>query len=533
MMWPKRRRKASPAPAGAEPPARLGAADAADGEADGPTDEKTAGPGMRKRMSRKRKGLLALVTVLVVVGLVAGAPALQGLIFVKHSKYFILQVDYESVASDVNTLVNLGPRLTGSDAEGEAADYIATQFKGAGLTGVEVQQYSVTCYSVDNAYLALVPYARGMVPTPTKQVVEFQHKTDFAVGAYSGSRVYNRWTDDLDIVDVGNGSDSSSLWSTVKGKAVIVTNEAGLGNTHLYLEAWANGAKACVIHNVVIDAQLGFPAISYTMDAVDSAGHTIPLPDNYSGNAPDIPCLMVSKSAGDTIKSGIAAPAQSKLRMDIEVTIGSRPVRVVVGERRGYLHPDRIVMIGGHHDSVYLGPGAVDNAAGAAATVGLARAMGTLRPADTIRFATFGGEEEGLLGSYAYYKANADRLKGKLVMMLNIDMPNVDLARSNVLPMVVSDPRYVATLNEIRAEAYAELPALARYNVQISSGSLNSSSDMATFGLEGYKVASCWGSGSYEYHTPRDTAEHINPESFLVMGAVYGSFALYVAGGRA
>jgi aminopeptidase YwaD len=375
-----------------------------------------------------------------------------------------------------------------------------------------------------------VPYARGLVPTPTKELVEFRHKSEFAVGAYSGSRAYNRWTDDLEIVDVGNGTDSSPQWASVNGKAALVTNDAGLGNTHLYLTAWANGAKACVIHNMVMDAQIGYPAISYSMDAVDSKGHTIPLPDNYSGNGPDIPCLMVSKSAGDTIKSGIAA--QSRLRMDIEVSIGKRPVRVVVGDRKGYSQPDKIIMVGGHHDSVYLGPGAVDNAAGAAATIGLAREIGKLHPAKTIRFATFGGEEEGLLGSYEYYKAYGDRLKGKMEIMLNLDMPNIDRARGNVLPIVVSDPRYLGTLNEIRAEAYAELPQLASYQVQISHGSLNSSSDMATFGLEGYRVASCWGSGSYEYHTPKDTAERINPESFLVVGAVYGSFALYLAGGR-
>ena len=486
----------------------------------------------RHRWSRKRKGLAVFVVVIVVALLAVNATSLQGVIFPRHSLYRILRVDSSNTYADLLSLTAIGPRLTGTPGELAGAEYIAGVFRSSGLTGVEIQEYYVTCYEVDRASLALVQYTKGpfgLFPNPTVSPEEFAHKTDFVVGAYSGSYSFSRWTDDVEMVSVGNGSDSS-LYSSASGKAVIATNDGDIGNTRLYIQAWEAGAAASIIYNVAMDTQIGCPAVSYSVDGVDSSGHTIPLPDNYSGNGPDIPNMMVSKNTGELLIDGITA--QSRLRMDIHVTIEKRPCRVVVGDRKGTVHPDKIIMVGAHHDTTYLSSGAVDNTAGTAGLLGIAREIGQLNPQKTVRFATFGGEEEGLLGSYEYFKAYSSRLRGNLEMMLNMDMCNIDTKRAHDLPIVVSDKQYLSVLEGIKAEANRQITQMSGYNVQFYQGNLTSSSDMATFSIEHYKVASCWGSGSYEYHSTKDTADHINPESFLVVGAVYGSFAYYLAGGK-
>jgi len=487
-------------------------------------------PPTKRRWTRKRKGLAAILIVMAVAFLAVSATSLPGMLFTRRSPYRILQVDYGSAYADVVSLASVGARLTGTAGELAGAEYIARVFRSAGLTGVEIQEYYVTCYEVDRASLSLVQYVKGLFPNPALSPQDFEHKTDFALGAYSGSYSYSRWTDDLQMVFVGNGSDTAQ-YTSVQGKAVIATNDGGVGNTRLYLQAWEAGASASIIHNVAADKEIGCPAISYSADGVDSAGHTVPLPDNYTGNGPDIPNIMVSKKTGEALMSGIED--QSRLRMDLKVTVEKRPCRVVVGDKLGSVHPDRIIMVGAHHDTAYLSPGAVDNTAGTAGLLGIAREIGKLNPQKTVRFATFGGEEEGLLGSYEYYKAYSSRLKGKLEMMLNMDMCNIDTKRSHDLPIVVSDAGYLGVLGDIKAEALSRIPQLSGYDIQFSRGNLSSSSDMATFALEHYKVASCWGSGCYEYHSTKDTLEHINPESFLVVGAVYGSFAYYLAGGKA
>lgn len=67
---------------------------------------------------------------------------------------------------------------------------------------------------------------------------------------------------------------------------------------------------------------------------------------------------------------------------------------------------DQVVMIGGHLDSWHSGTGATDNAAGCVVmmeTMRILKALG-IQPKRTIRIALWGGEEQGLLGSFGYVK---------------------------------------------------------------------------------------------------------------------------------
>jgi hypothetical protein len=99
----------------------------------------------------------------------------------------------------------------------------------------------------------------------------------------------------------------------------------------------------------------------------------------------------------------------------------------------GTIHPDELVVIGGHHDS-YAGsgsmtsaPGADDNASGTAAVLEIARVLKKkgVVPEFTIKFATFAAEEIGLIGGQIY----ANRLKSagaKVALMVNHDMISND-----------------------------------------------------------------------------------------------------------
>jgi carboxypeptidase Q len=102
----------------------------------------------------------------------------------------------------------------------------------------------------------------------------------------------------------------------------------------------------------------------------------------------------------------------------------SGPVEVnnVVAEIRGREKPDEWIIIGAHLDSWDYGTGAQDNGTGCAMVFEAARAMAALgrAPRRSIRFALWGGEEEGLLGSAAYVKAHAAELNN-CVAALNTD----------------------------------------------------------------------------------------------------------------
>ncbi|MGH7701592.1 MAG: M28 family peptidase, partial [Gemmatimonadales bacterium] len=84
----------------------------------------------------------------------------------------------------------------------------------------------------------------------------------------------------------------------------------------------------------------------------------------------------------------------------------------VVGEIRGSSQPEEIVLIGAHLDSWDLGTGALDNGCNAMMVLDLARQIKRLgiRPARTIRFVLWNGEEQGLNGSWGYTRTHGPEL---------------------------------------------------------------------------------------------------------------------------
>ena len=62
---------------------------------------------------------------------------------------------------------------------------------------------------------------------------------------------------------------------------------------------------------------------------------------------------------------------------------------------------DNVVMAGAHLDSVQAGPGINDNGSGSAALLEVAEQIAKLKPQNTLRFAWWGAEESGLIGSTA------------------------------------------------------------------------------------------------------------------------------------
>ena len=77
-----------------------------------------------------------------------------------------------------------------------------------------------------------------------------------------------------------------------------------------------------------------------------------------------------------------------------------------IAEIAGSDKKDEVVMLGGHLDSWHSATGATDNAIGCAVMMEAARILKAIgvQPRRTIRVALWSGEEEGLLGSLAYVK---------------------------------------------------------------------------------------------------------------------------------
>jgi peptidase M28-like protein/WD40 repeat protein len=122
----------------------------------------------------------------------------------------------------------------------------------------------------------------------------------------------------------------------------------------------------------------------------------------------------------DTYKSFGYEPEYQ--RFDYRIRNGpTGPTANVVATLKGTVNPELIYVVSSHYDSVAVGPGADDDTSGTAALLETARILaGHPQPA-TIIFASFTGEEAGLLGSREFVRR---AVAGKLnvVGALNNDM---------------------------------------------------------------------------------------------------------------
>jgi N-acetylated-alpha-linked acidic dipeptidase len=117
-------------------------------------------------------------------------------------------------------------------------------------------------------------------------------------------------------------------------------------------------------------------------------------------------------------------PGAAKVHLLVKSDWGLKPIYDVIATIKGADFPDEWVIRGNHHDGWV--EGAWDPLAGAIAQLAEARAIGALlktgwRPKRTLVYASWDGEEPGLLGSTEWVETHAKELQAKAVLYLNSD----------------------------------------------------------------------------------------------------------------
>jgi hypothetical protein len=437
----------------------------------------------------------------------------------------IIGFDWERAYGDGLILVANGPRLAGTRAEYEGAEYIASQFEAANLSDVHIENFTVTLYEVNSASLNLRAYSneKGF------EDKDYHHTTKFVVLGYSGS---TSGTDSFDVVFVGNGTDEAYAQAgDVTGSAVLVRTDGTLSYTQLYMQAMNHSAGANIIYG---DRKMPISKTSALRDEVN--GGAKPITDEYGENEL-IPHMMVSMGAGEEIRSwnenSTGALEYCELNINFDVTIEDRITKVVVGDIPGRGGTDEFLVMGAHHDTVYCGEGGADNTAGTAGIIETARQLAQYRPKRTIRMMTFGGEEEGLFGSKIYVLEHAQEIEDNCIFMTNFDMTDLNVTddgRFNNLPMNANSERRQKEIRKVGNEFFRQNPELdAKYNFSIGTMENYPYSDFFHFGDHGADFAACWGQNAPGYHTPSDVLENTNPESWQIAGRIMGSYTLWLA----
>jgi hypothetical protein len=125
-------------------------------------------------------------------------------------------------------------------------------------------------------------------------------------------------------------------------------------------------------------------------------------------------------SAADYIEQALIKTGISVQRH--QYRLGDKTYYNIVAEKKGALHPEEIIIVGAHYDSVLGSPGANDNASGVAAVIALAQALSETVLARTIRFICFVNEEPPFfwtkdMGSYVYAQQCKERNENIIAML--------------------------------------------------------------------------------------------------------------------
>jgi N-acetylated-alpha-linked acidic dipeptidase len=117
-------------------------------------------------------------------------------------------------------------------------------------------------------------------------------------------------------------------------------------------------------------------------------------------------------------------PGPARVHLSIASDWGQKPIYDVIARLKGSERPDQWVIRGNHHDGWVFG--AWDPLSANVALMAEAKAIGELtksgwRPKRTLVYASWDGEEPGLLGSTEWVETHAEELRRKAVVYVNSD----------------------------------------------------------------------------------------------------------------
>ena len=277
----------------------------------------------------------------------------------------------------------IGPRWATTEAESKTVDYISGQMKRQGLSNVHLEEFDYETWD------------------PGRSTAQVQGETVLEID--SMPLLFSPPTEvTARLVDAGFGTDHEidKVRESLPGTVVIVdagyepfTEPSPFADR---LRALSNaGTVAAVVVNAV-----GGRFLSYASgnDWVDG---DIP-------TAMPMPAVLTSREDGARLRRSLSQEIQLKLNVATSFRMGTsaNTVADIPGEK----WPDEHIILCAHHDTIPDAPGANDDTSGVNVVLEVARVLSDLRnelgvsPGRTLRFVTFGAEEQMLQGSRAYVK---------------------------------------------------------------------------------------------------------------------------------
>jgi Zn-dependent M28 family amino/carboxypeptidase len=303
---------------------------------------------------------------------------------------------------------NGGTRVSGTPGYDASAAYVEGKLRDAGFA-VERQAFDYPFFQV------LTPTTFSQTaPTPKL----YEEGTDFNLMGYSGSgNLVDAPVVPIDIqIPPGETANSSTSGcqatdfppASETEDQVALIQRGGCLFRPKALNAQAAGYDAAIIFN---EGQPGRTEVI--------GGGLGGLRDD---GKPWIPVLMTSFAVGEELYK--ASPG-ARVSISADTIAETRRTSNVIADYPGG-RTDRTLIVGGHLDSVPVGPGINDNGSGTAGILEIALQMKKLgiKPTNHVRFAFWGAEESGppQWGSQHYVNQLRAAQRKDIALYLNFDM---------------------------------------------------------------------------------------------------------------
>jgi hypothetical protein len=406
---------------------------------------------------------------------------------------------YEYVSELTGTF---GSRLTGSNAYERSVDWSVAQFRAAGVRSVTTEPFSIADGWERGA-------ARGRILSPVEQPLHLESLAWMPSTPEGGM--------EGEVVVVSDlRPEAIAAQSSLKGRIALVVPSGTRGDVAERLKLRQN-----------LDARLRAAEAIALLSPDTAPGNVLTARLFGSGTELGVlPAAQVGREDAELLRRLLEkGPVRIAFEWRNRLTSGPVSVRNVIAEIRGRERPDEWVMVGAHLDSWDFATGAQDNGTGVAMVLDAARAIAGLGrpPRRSIRFALWGGEEQGLIGSRAYVDAHQSDL-ARCVAVINTD-GGTGRIRGFLVP---GRPDVAAAMRPLSQALLGELGATGldqsmRYAFQ---------SDTGPFILHGVPTLDLDpDEAPYErvHHKANDTLDHVDRRNLAVGTAVIAITAYAIA----
>ncbi|WP_197698385.1 M28 family metallopeptidase [Micromonospora viridifaciens] len=323
----------------------------------------------------------------VLVGVATAAPAAQADPNNNNSRKLRAAVTADGIIEHLKALQRIadengGTRVAGSAGYDRSVDYAEGVLRAAGLQ-VSRQSFQYQTFISHGPSLL-----QQVSPSPAADLPN-------VLMSYSGS------ADVTAPASVPTGSATGCAaadFGPANAGTIVLISRGDCSFGEKATAAHQAGAAAAVIYN------------NTTGDLNGTLGDTFTL---------DFAAVGVTQTLGQQLVARVSSGLT--LRIKASTFRGMATAENIIAESV-WGDPTNVVMAGAHLDSVSAGPGINDNGSGSGALLEIATQMRKVKPKNKVRFALWGAEESGLIGSEYYVDNLSAAERKKIALYLNFDM---------------------------------------------------------------------------------------------------------------